>query len=237
MRTILISGSSSSLAQTVIKKLDSKFNLVLLSQKKITIFSKKKHINIFFDFSKKSKTNLIKVLKKNNIFISAILHFNGIHDFSTINTISLKNFRRVYEANCFSFIELVQLLTSTNLSKELKSIITISSVSSVKPSKGISLYASSKAALDNLVKSFALELVKKKIRVNSILLGHIHKKGMSLKTESFLNNEQLRNLESLHPLGLGKSEDLFHAIEFLIDNKKSRWITGTNLVLDGGYLI
>ena len=58
-----------------------------------------------------------------------------------------------------------------------------------------------------------------------------------LKTTNFLNEHQIKFLEEKHPLGFGNAEDLFHSIDFLIDSKKSRWITGTNFILDGGYLI
>ncbi len=87
-----------------------------------------------------------------------------------------------------------------------------------------------------MVKSAAIELSKRKIRVNSIVLGHINK-GMGKKVKNFLNSEQLKELENRHPLGFGEDKDLFNCLNFLIDKNKSKWITGTNLVLDGGYLI
>ena len=141
----------------------------------------------------------------------------------------------MYEVNCFSFIDIVKLMTNSNLSSNLKSIVTISSVASMSGNKGISLYSASKSSLNNIVRSFALELSGKKIRVNSIVLGHINL-GMGKKTTKILNKEQMKNLENKHPLGFGKAEDLTNSIEFLIDSKKSRWITGVNFILDGGYL-
>ena len=237
-KTILISGATSDLAGDVINRLKKKYNLVLLYRKQFKNLSEKnKNINhIKYDYSERSQKNLIRKLEKNKIIISSMLHFNGVHSFSTINSISTDEFRKVYEANCFTFIKLIKLIKLSSSFNSLKSVLTISSVSSMHGNKGITLYSSSKAALNNIVKSFALELSKKKIRVNSIILGHIQK-GMGLKTTNFLNEHQIKFLEEKHPLGFGNAEDLFHSIDFLIDSKKSRWITGTNFILDGGYLI
>ena len=237
-KTILISGATSDLAKDIINQLKKKYNLILLYRNHVKSLSKKsKNINyIKYNYSEKSQKKLIQELEKNKITISSILHFNGLHSFSTINSISEDEFRKVYEANCFTFIHLVKLIKLSPSFDKLKSVLTISSVSSMHGNKGITLYSSSKAALNNIVKSFALELSKKKIRVNSIVLGHIEK-GMGLKTTKFLNENQIKILKDKHPLGFGSTEDLFHSINFLIDPKKSRWITGTNFVLDGGYLI
>mgnify|MGYP002396350345 CR=1 FL=1 len=122
------------------------------------------------------------------------------------------------------------------LSSSVKSIVTISSVASLKGEKGMALYSSSKASLNSLVKSFALELVKKKIRVNSIILGNILK-GMGLNLSKFLNEKQMKELENKHPLGFGKTKDLFYLLEYLVDNERSRWITGSNIIMDGGFSI
>ena len=234
---VLLVGATSKLASNLIKKLSIKNNLILLSRKNIdkTNFYKNKN-QIYFKYngSFESKKKLVNFIKKRSINISSIIHFSGIHSFSPIKNISLKEFRKIYEINCYSFIDIVKLMTSDNLSPNLKSIVTVSSVASLSGNRGISLYSASKSSLNNIVRSFALELSKKKIRVNSIVLGHINL-GMGEKTTKFLNNEQMKSLESKHPLGFGEAEDLTNSIEFLIDNKKSRWITGVNFILDGGY--
>jgi NAD(P)-dependent dehydrogenase (short-subunit alcohol dehydrogenase family) len=62
-------------------------------------------------------------------------------------------------------------------------------------------------------------------------------KGMGLNMSKFLNDEQMKKLENKHPLGFGKSKDLFYLLEYLVDNERSRWITGSNITLDGGLSI
>jgi short-subunit dehydrogenase len=185
-KTILIAGANSELAVSIVDKLEKKFQLVLLYRDKIKRLPKKnkKIIYIKVDYFRNFQDALIKKLKQKKLSISSIIHFNGTHKFSTINSLSINDFKEVYDINCLTFIQLVKLAKAQYCFKELESILTISSVSSFKGNKAISLYSSSKAALNNLVKSFALELSKKKIRVNSIVLGHIEK-GMGKKPNFF----------------------------------------------------
>ena len=235
---ILLVGATSELAGSLIKKLSIKNNLILLSRKnlgKTNFYKNKNQIYFKYDGSQETKRKLVNFIKKKSINVSSIVHFSGLHSFSPIKDISLKEFRKMHEINCFSFIDIVKLMTSDNLSANLRSIVTISSVASMSGNKGISLYSASKSSLNNIVRSFALELSGKKIRVNSIVLGHINL-GMGEKITKFLNKKQMKDLENKHPLGFGKAEDLTNSIEFLIDSKKSRWITGVNFILDGGYL-
>ena len=79
----------------------------------------------------------------------------------------------------------------------------------------------------------ALELTKKNIRANCILPGVVETE-MSNKMLENLSDESKKTIIEMHPLGLGKSEDIANACAFLLSDSSS-WITGTNLIVDGGY--
>ena len=49
-----------------------------------------------------------------------------------------------------------------------------------------------------------------------------------------LSEESKKEIIDMHPLGLGMPEDIANASAFLLSDA-SRWITGTNLIVDGGY--
>jgi NAD(P)-dependent dehydrogenase (short-subunit alcohol dehydrogenase family) len=49
-----------------------------------------------------------------------------------------------------------------------------------------------------------------------------------------LTNESVQNIKAMHPLGFGDPEDVANAALFLLSDA-SKWITGTNLICDGGY--
>lgn len=231
-KTVLISGANSSLAKGVAKKLCKNHNLILIYHKDKPDYNfGKSTFFIKYDFTTDNNlSDLAKKIKK-KFTVNSILHFNGLHAFSTFKIASVPKFRTMFEVNCLTFINLVKL--SYNFDN-LESVLTISSVASTEGNKGTSLYSSSKSALNNLAKCAAIELSKKRVRVNSIILGHIDQ-GMGIEVKKFLNEDQLTNLEQKHLLGFGTIKDLIYSIEFLIDKKKSRWITGSNFYLDGGY--
>ena len=231
-KTLIISGSNSELASGVINNLLKKYQIILIYHSETPKFYNSSNITKIRHSIKDEVADLYKKVKKKTKNIHGIIHFNGVHNFKTLKSLNRKDFSTTFEINCLTFIKLIKL---SYYFDKIKSILTISSVSSKMGNKGISLYSSSKAALNNLIKSASLELAGKNVRVNNIILGHIER-GMGKKTQNYLTKEQLENLRNRHPLGFGKVEDLFYALDFLLDSKKSRWITGSELVLDGGYL-
>jgi NAD(P)-dependent dehydrogenase (short-subunit alcohol dehydrogenase family) len=231
-KSIIISGSNSELATGVIFKLKKKYDLIFLYHAKQPKINRIGNIIKIKHSLEDEVDDLHKKIKNKSKNVHGIIHFNAIHNFKTLKSINRNDFNDIFEINCLTFIKLVKL---SYYFENIESILAISSVSSKTGNKGISLYSSSKAALNNLIKSASLELAGKNIRVNNIILGHIEK-GMGKKTQNYLNEEQLKYLRNSHPLGFGKVEDLFYALDFLLDSKKSRWITGSELVLDGGYL-
>jgi len=241
--TFLITGASSGIGQKIAIEL-SKLNINLIingkskDKLKKTFLKLKGKKNIFFSADLNSKNTffeLEKICKTKKIILDGIIHCAGIHNFNPLKLISYESFEEVYKTNVYSFISLARFFSTTNhRNKNGGNIICLSSVSSYEGNKSISLYSSSKASLNNLVKCYAKELASKKIRVNSIVLGHVQE-GMGLRVRERLTKDQLNNLESLHPLGFGEVEDVLNGIKFLI-NPESKWITGSNIVIDGGYL-
>jgi len=94
-------------------------------------------------------------------------------------------------------------------------------------------YCSSKGALLSAGKAMALELAAKKIRVNCVLPGVVETE-MSKQLFLTISEESRNSILKMHPLGLGKPEDIANACIFLLSDA-SRWITGTNFYVDGGY--
>ena len=79
----------------------------------------------------------------------------------------------------------------------------------------------------------ALELAPKHIRVNLVSPGTV----MTKMIENALTNmeEEQRNKRlNEYPLGFGTAEDIANIVIFLLSDK-SKWITGSNIIIDGGY--
>ena len=239
----LITGATSGLGKKIVAELVRQNYNVIISGRKIKklqkISKQKKKIKsyIVIDFEKDGNIeDLNKFFLKKKIKLSGIIHFGAIHNFNPLRSINYETFKRIYKINVFSFINLTKFFSEYKYrDKKNSSIVSISSVSSLEGNKGISLYSSSKAALNNLSKCYAKELAIKKIRVNSIILGHTNE-GMGNRINTKLNNNQIKDLLEKHPLGFGNYLDVLNAVKFLI-NQKGEWITGAELVVDGGYLL
>lgn len=91
-------------------------------------------------------------------------------------------------------------------------------------------YTAAKAGVLNLTKTLAVEYAKENIRVNSVSPGYIDTPLLSQLDENMKNH-----LISLHPLGrLGRPEEIAKAVVFLASDDAS-FVTGTDLLVDGGY--
>ena len=90
-----------------------------------------------------------------------------------------------------------------------------------------------KGALFAGAKSLACELARKNIRVNSISPGVIVT-PINQNLPHIADPEQRKQTEALHLLGLGNPDDIANACIYLLSDA-SRWVTGSNLVVDGGY--
>lgn len=244
LKWIIIFGAGSELANEALKKLNEKnkdyaFILIGKKIKKLNKYNEyvanKKLIKIVSDVvDEKLHEKILNTCKSKKIKVYGAINFVGIHSFLPINFINYNSFEKVFKTNVYSFVNLVSFFSKNKkILYKKTSVINISSVSSLKGNKSISLYSSSKAACNNLVKSFSLELSSKSIRINSILLGHFEK-GISRKTNKFLNSNQMNDLKLNHPLGFGKYSSLAGGIEYLL-NEDNDWVTGTNLIIDGGY--
>jgi len=137
----------------------------------------------------------------------------------------------IFQTNIFSSIQLIKrLLKSKKINKEA-SIIFISSIASTNAKIGNSLYSASKGAVNSFSKVLALELSSRKIRVNCIQPGFIKTRILD---SGIITNEQIEENMKHYPLGIGKPTDIAYACIYLLSDA-SKWVTGTNLVVDGGY--
>ena len=138
-------------------------------------------------------------------------------------------------ANLYSFIEMVRCITRKKCFAQGGSIVTISSVSSVKGLKSKTAYCASKAALDASVRCMAAELSDKKIRVNSILKGWVES---DMKKDFIQNNMELSENDDFKRqlLGVIQPVEVANTVAFLLSDA-TKTITGTSILLDGGYTL
>jgi NAD(P)-dependent dehydrogenase (short-subunit alcohol dehydrogenase family) len=134
------------------------------------------------------------------------------------------------DVNFMSALEILRLLVRRKTNgKHLRGVVFISSTASEFGARGFGAYCASKGALDAFMRAAAVELAPQ-VRVNSVLPGATR----TAMTETMLSDAALRQrMEADYPLGLGEPGDIAAAVEFLLSDG-ARWITGQQLVVDGG---
>lgn len=167
--------------------------------------------------------------------LDGVVHSAGIVKPLPIQFLKRKKIEEVAGINFYVPVEINRLLFKQKKINNEASIVFISSISSHHPFKGGAVYTSFKAALETYSKSIALEMAHKNIRSNCIKAGMVETNIMDVTADA-ASKESLEAHKKQYPLGFGKSVDVANAVVFLLSNA-SRWITGTNIVLDGGLTI
>ncbi|MDH5538052.1 MAG: SDR family oxidoreductase [Rhizobacter sp.] len=138
----------------------------------------------------------------------------------------------VMNVNLLAGLELARALVERSvLAEQGGSVLWISSVYAHVGAPGQVAYCASKGAIGAAVRAMALELAPRRVRVNAVSPGLVK---TEMTTGSRMTAEQWARIESLHPLGAGQPEDVARAASFLL-NPLNVWITGADVVIDGGY--
>ncbi len=158
--------------------------------------------------------------------LTAIVNNAADQTVSSLAELSLEQWQQTQQLNVNAIFYLTQQACQQF---PLASVVNISSIEGLDGAAGHGHYATSKAALNMLTRSFALEYGKNALRVNTISPGLIHRDGIEQAWP-----EGVQNWQSRAPLTrLGSGQDIADAVLFLISDASS-WISGTNLVVDGG---
>ena len=166
--------------------------------------------------------------------ITGVLNCAGISTTNLFKLTKPEELDKFFKVNVYTGYFLTQECTKMgNFSKEGGSIVFFSSVAGSYGEVGKSTYGMTKASLLNLAKHLACELSRKKIRVNSISPGAIET-PINMNLPHMKDPEKRAALEAQHLLGLGKTDDIANACIYLLSDA-SRWVTGTNLFVDGGF--
>lgn len=166
--------------------------------------------------------------------VDGIVHSAGKYQANPLRAIRISDVEEVFELNVFSPLLLTKSLLHRARRAQTMSVVFVGSVSSHRGQSGASTYSASKAALSTIASSLVAELGRDGIRFNTVVAGLVDT-DLSQGIRNRLGEEAWSDLIHEHPLGLGTAEEIANAVIFLLSDK-SKWITGTQLVVDGGYL-
>jgi NAD(P)-dependent dehydrogenase (short-subunit alcohol dehydrogenase family) len=235
----LITGASSGIGRGLVLQMSRSRRLILqgrnverLNETRASASNPEQHHVWQYEFREIAglADDLQRYIAEKKITIDCFVHSAGALNILPIRSVSHQHILDVMNVNFFSAVEIVSSLVKKKVNgRSLKNIVFISSIISKFGAPGFSMYSASKGALDSLMRNLAVELAPS-IRVNSVLPGGIH---TDMTTELLAAPGVAEKLQRDYPLGLGNICDVAAAVEFLLSDE-SRWVTGQQLVVDGG---
>ena len=177
---------------------------------------------------------LVNNLKEKGIVLNGLIHAAGISATLPVKFSTMEKQLDFYATNVAGPLNLTRLLLKkVNPLVDKSSVVFISSVMAAVGEKAKTLYSGSKGALNSVSRSLALELANRKIRVNTVSPGVVVT-PMSQNAAYAQDEDSMQKTISKHPMGLGHPEDVANACIYLMSDA-SNWVTGSNLIVDGGY--
>ncbi len=241
-KTILITGASSGIGrETAIFCSQQGARVILNGRDKLRLTETLQqlqgsgHIIIAGDISNTEMVNYVmdETFKSVGV-LDALIHSAGIQITVPIRALKEEHYTDTFDNNVKSALLLAKAFRRKGrYNSEGSSLLFLSSVAATNGNSSNAVYSASKAAVEGLSKSLAIELARQKIRVNCIAPALI-KTNMTKDLTVLLTEEQILALQQKHPLGFGKPENVAHAAAFL-SSDYAQWITGTSLLVDGGY--
>lgn len=165
--------------------------------------------------------------------LDGIVLNSGINDKSIIKKLDDAFISKMLATNFSGPALLIQSLLKNKKINKMASIVFMSSVSAYYPSVSNALYAASKAAVNQFAKVLALEVLTLKARVNCIQPAFVETDML----KKYALNNVIDEIRANYPLGrFAKPEEIAYAAIYYLSDA-SQLVTGTSLVIDGGYTL
>jgi NAD(P)-dependent dehydrogenase (short-subunit alcohol dehydrogenase family) len=238
----LITGASSGIGKATVEILANYgARLVLCGRDKSKLedllvnISDNNHIlsdNVLNDMD--NSDDWLRSITKEHGNLDGIFHCAGIELIRPIRMTRQSHVNQIFSSSIFAALGIGRAVASGGVLKDGGSLVFMSSVASLSGQAGMTVYSAAKSAIDGLTRSLAVELSSKKIRVNSIVSGAV-RTPMHDRITRASGEHATEVYDANHLLGFGEAVDVAQAAIFLM-SPESKWITGTSLVVDGGYL-
>ena len=169
--------------------------------------------------------------------LDGVVHSAGVVDNNPIRFFSLEKYQRLIAINQTAPLLLTAELARANKINKGGSVVFVASINGPTVAiKGCAAYAASKAALLGITKVLALEMGHKNIRVNCVSPGMVETEmtqGLTQLTEEAVKADLAR-----YPLGgrYAKVKEVADSISYLLSDAAG-FVTGQNLIIDGGYSV
>ena len=216
---IILFGASGQIGSVINKRLSENFEITQISSKKIIA-------------SANAEAEILDQVKNKNS-IDGVIWSQGINQNDSILDFKLSQFEAMIDANLKFILYTTKAILDLELLKNPSSLVIISSIWQEFAKKNKLSYSISKAALSALVKSLALDLSERNIRVNSILPGVVDNE---MTRQNLSQDEILKITDRTPGRKLISSVNIADTAHFLLD-QKSQGINGQSIFVDNGWSI
>ncbi len=238
-KTILVTGASSGIGKQVAiscSAMGAKVVITGRDEKRLaetfSLLQGEGHSQFVGDLMDETQRNQII---DNVPAIDGFVHSAGVVAPVPVKFIAEKHIRYIMGVNFESAVLSVARLLKNKKLNDAASLVFFSSISVSYPYAGGALYTASKGAIEAYSKNLAIEILPKKMRSNVVVPAMV-KTPLYEETKNQSMYRSAEEYESKYPLGLGMPEDVANACIYLLSGA-SRWVTGINLTLDGGFSI
>lgn len=217
-KTALITGSSRGIGKSIKESLSKDGIDIINPSRDILDLSSPKSIDEF--------------LSQLTTHIDIVINNAGILKVGQHDEISTDDFHEVFQVNVVAPFKIISGVIEDMKHQKFGRIVNISSIWGQKSKEGRTLYSSSKAALDALTRSLAIEFAAYNILINSVAPGYIETDML----KQYNTEKELLKIKDTIPMKrFGKKIEIAELVKFLCSENNS-YITGQILTIDGGYV-
>ncbi len=178
-----------------------------------------------------SVENVFLYCQENQLKLNGMVYCAGVMGNESVKTLGMEDLKNTFDVNFMAFVQVSRLFSLKKYSYDGSSIVAISSVAAKLCEKGMSAYASSKAALNAFVSVLSKELVKRRIRVNTIGPALVDTDIIKQNLESMEGYEE--HMLIGQPFGLIPVRQVSYLVGFLL-SEKAEYITGAYIPIAAG---
>ena len=236
-KTILVTGASSGIGRAIAiecSKSGATVYLTALNKERLeetrSMMAPGSHEIIVADLTTQED---ITVLAESVVKLDGVVLNSGINDKSLVKKLDEAYMSKMMETNFSGPAMLIQSLLKNKKINKLASIVFMSSVSAYYPSVSNSIYAATKAAVNQFAKVLALEVLVLKARVNCIQPAFVETDML----KKYKDDNVIETIRANYPLGrFARPEEIAYAAIYYLSDA-SQLVTGSSLVIDGGYTL
>lgn len=241
-KTILVTGASSGIGRGIAiecSKMGAKVVLNARNEERLketlSMMGSENHQMIIADIA--SQDEIDRLVAELPVLDGCVL-CAGIPQVCPVKHFKRQDIEDIFSVNTFAPIMITSSLVKKKKIHKGSSVVLVESISGVfVGTKGDVSYNASKAALNGFLKGAALELAGQCIRINAVNPGLVPTNILNLTNDMFAETHHTDIMVDSYPLKrYGTPEDIAYGCIYLLSDASS-WVTGTNIVIDGGYLL